>query len=151
VLECYWTVLDLVAPNDSFEVLPGWIIELGVQRSCDLHVPDPPLHEACLILGDSVKKNKLIVSWVKIMSSALMHPKFHVQLSFRITVHHKHLIIAVIGDSVLLNHIAQRENVGNGFLIIPHVRMISQHDCLFFHFHGSTIAFQSHAVAGFES
>jgi hypothetical protein len=41
------------------------------------------------------------------------------------------LIIAVISDSVLLNHIAQRENVGNGFLIIPHMHMISQHDCLF--------------------
>jgi hypothetical protein len=66
-------------------------------------------------------------------------------------MHHKHLIVAVLSDSVLLNHIAQSKNVGNGFLIIPHVHMISQHDCLFVHFHGSTIAFQSHAVAGLES
>jgi hypothetical protein len=29
--------------------------------------------------------------------------------------------------------------------------MISQHVCLFFHFHGSTIAVYLHAVAGFES
>jgi hypothetical protein len=28
-------------------------------------------------------------------------------------MHHKHLITAVIDDSVLLNHVAQRENVGN--------------------------------------
>ena len=57
-------------------------------------------------------------------------------------MHHNHLIIAVISDLVLLNHIAQRENDGNGFLIIPHMHVISQYDdCLFFHFHGSAIAF----------
>jgi hypothetical protein len=67
-------------------------------------------------------------------------------------MHHKHLIVAVITDSVLLvNHIAQRENVGNSFLIVPHMRMISWHDYLFLYFHGSTIAFQSHVVAGLES
>jgi hypothetical protein len=67
VIDCYWTVLDLIAPNDPFEVLPGWIIELGVQGSCDLHFLDLPLHEACLILGDSINKNKLTVSGIKIM------------------------------------------------------------------------------------
>jgi hypothetical protein len=28
VLNCYWIVLDLVAPNYPFKILPGWIIEL---------------------------------------------------------------------------------------------------------------------------
>jgi hypothetical protein len=59
VIDCYWTVLDLVAPNDPSEVLPGRIIELGVQESCDLRFLDLLLHEACLILGDSINKNKL--------------------------------------------------------------------------------------------
>jgi hypothetical protein len=67
VLNCYWTVLDLVAPNDPFKVLPGWIIELGVQVSCDLCFLDLPLCEACLILGDSINKSKLAVSGIKIM------------------------------------------------------------------------------------
>jgi hypothetical protein len=68
VIGCFWTVLDLVAPNDPFEVLPGPIIELGVQGLCDLHFLDLPLREACLILGDSINKNKLAVSsGIKIM------------------------------------------------------------------------------------
>jgi hypothetical protein len=67
MINCYWTVLDLIASNDPFEVLPGRIIELGVQGSCDLHFLDLPLHEACLILGDSINKNKLAVSGIKIM------------------------------------------------------------------------------------
>jgi hypothetical protein len=66
-------------------------------------------------------------------------------------MYHKHLIVAVVSDLVLLNHVAQRENVGNGFLIVPHLHMISWHDCLFLYFHGSTIAFQLHVVAGLES
>ncbi len=48
-------------------------------------------------------------------------------------MHHKHLIIAVISDLVLLNHVAQSKNVGNHFLIVPPVHMISQHDCMFVH------------------
>jgi hypothetical protein len=32
----YWTVPDLVASNYPFKIFPGQIIELGVQRSCDL-------------------------------------------------------------------------------------------------------------------
>jgi hypothetical protein len=67
VIDCYWTVLDLVAPNDPLKVLPGWIIELGVQGLCDLRFLDLPLREACLILGDSINKNKLAVSWIKIV------------------------------------------------------------------------------------
>jgi hypothetical protein len=68
VINCYWTVLDLVAPNDPFEVLPGQIIELGVQGSCNLRFLDLPLREACLsILGDSINKNELTVSGIKIM------------------------------------------------------------------------------------
>jgi hypothetical protein len=67
VLNCYWTVLDLVALNDPFKVLPGWIIELGVQGSCDLCFLDLPLCKACLILGDSINKSKLAVSGIKIM------------------------------------------------------------------------------------
>ncbi len=66
-------------------------------------------------------------------------------------MHHKHLIIAVISDSVLFNHVAQRENVGNGFLIVPHMHVKSWHDCLFLYFHHFTIAFQLHVVAGLES
>jgi hypothetical protein len=150
MLDCYWTVLDLIAPNYPLKILPGWIIELGVQRSCNLCILDLPLHEACLILGDSINKRKLAISWIKVMQSTLVPPKFHVWLSFRIVMHHKHLIVAVISDSVLLNHIAQRENVGNGFLVLSHMHMISQHDCLCFHFHGSTITFHSHAVARFD-
>jgi hypothetical protein len=67
VIDCYWTVLDLVALNDPFEVLPGWIIELGVQGLCNLRFLDLPLREACLILRDSINKNKLAVSGTKIM------------------------------------------------------------------------------------
>ncbi len=67
VLNCYWTVLDLVAPNFPFKILLGWIIELGVQRACDLHILDLPLHESCLILRDSINKSKLTVSWIKIV------------------------------------------------------------------------------------
>ncbi len=82
MLDCYWIALDLVAPNDPFEVLSGWIIELGVQGSCNLHFLDLPLCEACLILGDSITKIKLAVSQIKIMGSALVHPKFHIRLFF---------------------------------------------------------------------
>jgi hypothetical protein len=67
VIDCYWTVLDLVAPNDPFEVLPGPIIELGVQGLCNLCFLDLPLCEACLTLGDSINKNELTVSGIKIM------------------------------------------------------------------------------------
>jgi hypothetical protein len=33
---CYWTVLSLVASNYPLKILPGEIIELGVQGSCHL-------------------------------------------------------------------------------------------------------------------
>jgi hypothetical protein len=61
------TVLDLVAPNYPFKILPGQIIELGVQGSCDLHILDLLICKACLILGDSFNESKLAVSWIEIM------------------------------------------------------------------------------------
>jgi hypothetical protein len=48
MLDCYWTVLDLIAPNNPFKVLPGWRIELGVQRTCGLSVLDLPLMKPVL-------------------------------------------------------------------------------------------------------
>jgi hypothetical protein len=50
-------------------------------------------------------------------------------------MHHKHLIVAVVSDLVLLNDISQSKNVGNCFLIVPHMCIISQHDCLLVHFY----------------
>jgi hypothetical protein len=67
VIEFYWTGLDLVDPNDPFKVLPGWIVELGLKGLCDLRFLDLPFREACLILRDSINRNKLTVSWIKIM------------------------------------------------------------------------------------
>jgi hypothetical protein len=66
-------------------------------------------------------------------------------------VYHKHLIITIVSDSVLLDDIAQSDDIGDGFLVVPHVRMIARHLCLVGNHHGSTIALQSHTLAGSES
>jgi hypothetical protein len=61
---------------------------------------------------------------------------------------HKHLIVTVVGDTVLLDDIAQwSKYIGHGVLVIPHVRMIARHLCLFGHHHGPTVALQAHTLA----
>jgi hypothetical protein len=60
---------------------------------------------------------------------------------------HKHLFVTIVGDTVLLDHVAQSEYIGDGMFAVPHWRVISRHVCHLGHHHGSTVALQTRALA----
>ena len=55
------------------------------------------------------------------MQSTFMHPKFHVQYAIWLAMDNEHRVISVIGDVILLDHVAQSENNRNCTLAIPHI------------------------------
>ncbi len=68
--------------------------------------------------------------------------KLHVWFVFLFLMYHEHLVGAVRGDTILLDHIAESQNVCDSLLVLPHVRVISCHLCLVGdHYYGSTITF----------
>jgi hypothetical protein len=73
------TILDLVALNNPFEILHGWIAQSLVQSLCGIHTLDLPLRKTFLVLGDSVAESKMMFfPWIIIMQSTLMHQKKYI-------------------------------------------------------------------------
>ena len=75
-----------------------------------------------------------------------MHPKLHVWLVLRFTVDHEHPIITIICDVVLLDQVAQRDDVGDGLVTVPHIFVVPKHLCFLCHSHCTNITLQSHLV-----
>jgi hypothetical protein len=50
--------------------------------------------------------------------TTFVHPELHVWLACQLSVNHKLQIVTVVSDSVLLDHIAQCNDVGDSLLAI---------------------------------
>ena len=64
---------------------------------------------------------------------------------------YEHLVFTIIGDPIFLYNVSQSNDVGDGSLAEPNVFVMARHLCLVGHYHGTTIAFESHAAAGLVS
>jgi len=73
-----------------------------------------------------------------------MHPKVHVWFAGQLVVDNEHQLVTVIGDVVLLDQVAQGQNVSDGSLAELHFLVVAIKHCLMAYHHRSTIALQSH-------
>ena len=64
---------------------------------------------------------------------------------------YEHLVLAIIGDPILMYDVSKSNDVGDGSLAEPNVFVIAHHFCLVDRYHGTTIALESHAAAGLVS
>jgi hypothetical protein len=66
-------------------------------------------------------------------------------------VYTTHLIVTIIRDAILLNEIAQSDDVGDGSCDDPNVIGVARHSVFVSHYHSTTAAFQYHDCGGFAS
>jgi hypothetical protein len=78
-----------------------------------------------------------------------VHTKIHIRLALRLPVYVKHIIVTIICDTILLNKIAQSDDVGDCSCAEPTILVVARHSGFPSHYHSTTIAFQSHACVGF--
>ena len=93
----------------------------------------------------------MFITRVIVVHPALVHSEFHIWFFLRFLVEYEHLVFAIIGDPILLYDVAQSNDVGDGYLSEPNFFVIARHFCLVGHYHGTTIALESHAAAGLVS
>ena len=82
------------------------------------------------------------------MKPALLHYEFHIWFSLRFLVEYEYLVFTIIGDPIFLYDVAQSNDVGDVSIAEPNVFVIARHFCLVGHYHGTTIALESHAASG---
>jgi hypothetical protein len=75
--------------------------------------------------------------------------KFHIRLALRLPVYNKHRIVTIICDAILLNQIAQSDDVGDCSCAEPNILVLAKRSAFPSHYHSATIDFQSHACGGF--
>ena len=85
------------------------------------------------------------------MQPPLVHSEFHIWFDLRFSVDYEHLVFTIIGDPIFLYNVSQSNDVGDGSLAEPNIFVIAQHFCLVGHYHGTTIALESHAASGLVS
>jgi hypothetical protein len=78
-----------------------------------------------------------------------VHTKFHIRLALRLTGYNKHIIVTIICDTILLNQIAQSNDVGDCSCADPNILVVAMHSGFLSRYHTTTVAFQSHACGGF--
>ena len=84
------------------------------------------------------------------MQPTLVHYELHIWFVLRFLVEYEHLVFTIICDPIFLYDIAQRNNVGDGSLAEPNIFVVARHFCLVDHYHGTTVAIDSHSAAGLE-
>jgi hypothetical protein len=145
VLDRHVIVLDLVTENHPLEVLHGQVTQCFVQSLCEFCTLDLPLSESFLVLRDNVGESKMMfLTRVLVMQAALVHSEFHIWFGLRLPVNHKHKIITIICDTVLIYQIAQSNNISNSSCDEPHSLVVARHSCFSRYYHGSSVALQSH-------
>ena len=83
VLDYYLSVLDLVAVNHPLVVRSCILHECGIESPSNLCTLDISCCETFFVLGDGVKK-KILIPWVKVIQTNLMHFEFHLGFSLQI-------------------------------------------------------------------
>ena len=76
-----------------------------------------------------------------------MHSELHIRFVLHFSVDYKHLVFTITSEPILLHDISQSNNICDGSLAKPNVFVIARHFCLVGHYHGTTIALESHASA----
>ena len=82
------------------------------------------------------------------MYPALVYSEIHIWFALRFSVDYEHLVLAIIGDPILLYDVAQRNDFGDGSIAELNVFVIARNFCLVGHYHGTAIALESHNDAG---
>jgi hypothetical protein len=65
-------------------------------------------------------------------------------------VYNKDLIVTIICDAILLNQVAQIDDVGDCSCAEPNILVVARHSGFPSHYHSTTVAFQSHACGEFS-
>ena len=93
----------------------------------------------------------MFIARVIVIQPALVHYELHIWFALRFSVDYKHLFFTIICDPIFLYDVSQSNDVGDGSLAEPNVFVIARYFCLVGHYHGTTIALESHAAAGLLS
>ena len=141
----------MVASNHPLELFPGWVAELGINGPRNFCAFDLSLGVTFLVYRDSVYECEVFIARVLVIHPALVHSEFHICFALRLLVDNEHLVFTIIGDLILMYDIFQSNDVGDGSLAEPNVFVIARHFCLVGHYHGTTIALESHDAAGLVS
>ena len=97
-----------------------------------------------LVSRDSVYECKVFITQVIVMQTALVYSELHILFTICFSVDYEHIVLAIIGDPILLYEVAQRNDVVNGSLVEPNVFVTARHFCLVGHYHVTTISLESH-------
>ena len=84
------------------------------------------------------------------MQPTLVNSEINIWFALRFSVDYEHLVLATIGDPILLYNVSQRKDVSDGFLAEPKQFVIARHICLVVHYNGTTVCLESHAAAVLE-
>ena len=85
------------------------------------------------------------------MQPALVNYELNIWFDLRFSVDYEHIVLTIICEPILMYYISKRNNVGDGSLSELNVFVISRHFYLVGHYHGTTIALESHAASGLLS
>ena len=62
-------------------------------------------------------QQKVFIFWVMVMYTDIKHSEVHIVLSMLFSMDNEHLILAIGGDTILLNEIIEGDEVGDRFLV----------------------------------
>ena len=70
-----------------------------------------------LVLGNRIDESVMLVHCrrVEVVQAALVHSRLHVWLSAGVSVDYKYLVMAIVGNTILLDDILQRNDVRDAF------------------------------------
>ena len=122
-----------------------------MQSSCSFSICKLTLHETFLVPQNGVHESHMFVlSWIVTVETTLVHPELHVGLVLCLAVNYEHKVVAVAGDPMLLDDIAECNCVGDGSFAEPNTLVVTRHRRLVGHQHGAPVAPKSHGLAQLE-
>ena len=68
-----------------------------------------------LVSWDCFEKHKVFILWVILMYTALMNSEVHIVLSVFCLIENEHIFQALVGDTIMLNEILDRDEVSDIF------------------------------------
>ena len=141
ILDCHWTVLDLVDANHLLVVLRWRIDEGGIEVPSNFRTLYLSCCETLFFIRDCVDKSELLIPWFKVIQTTIMNSELHVWFPFILSTDDKHHLIAPVGNQVLEAQVVQCYNIGDGIFAEPHIVVVAVHRCLMGHCNCAAIGY----------
>ena len=114
------------------------------QRALATYTPLICISVKYYLFSETVLKSELLIPWVELAKTALMHSELHVGFYLKLSMNYEHNIVDHVGDEELETQVDQGYDIGDGVFTKPHTIVVAIYCFLVGHFHRATIALQSH-------